>query len=312
VIRVANAPCSWGALEFDATQSPAPAAQVLDEMAAAGYAGTELGDWGFLPTDPAALAADVARRHLALLAAFVPIALAREDAIDEGVARAVRTARLLRDASRTDGLPQAGQVGPVNEPLLVLADDNASVANRTARAGRIREGDGLTAAQWDGFARRAEQVAAEVRDKAGLRTVFHHHCAGYVETPEEIDALMSRTDPALLGLCLDTGHLTFAGGDPLTTLAQYGERVWHVHFKDCEPALAAQARVEGWDYHTAIRRGIFCELGQGMVPFARVLDALRARDYAGWIVVEQDVLPGLGTPAASATRNRAYLRRIGI
>jgi inosose dehydratase len=306
VIRLANAPCSWGALEFDAADQPAPAPQVLDEMAAAGYDGTELGDWGFLPTDPATLAADVARRHLALVAAFVPVALAQEDAIDEGVSRAVRTARLLNDASR------AGQVGQVGEPLLVLADDNASVPNRTARAGRIRDEDGLTPAQWDVFARHAERVASAVCDATGLRTVFHHHCAGYVETPEEIDALMSRTDPALLGLCLDTGHLTFAGGDPLDALEQYGDRIRHVHFKDCEPALAAQSRVEEWDYHTAIRRGIFCELGKGMVPFPRILDALRARGYAGWIVVEQDVLPGLGTPAASAARNRAYLRRLGL
>ena len=309
MIRVANAPCSWGALEFEAAEQPAPAAQVLDEMAAAGYAGTELGDWGFLPTDPAALAADMARRDLALVAAFVPVALARADAIDEGVARAVRTARLLKDAGRTAQVDQAGRVG---EPLLVLADDNGSVPNRTARAGRIRPEDGLTPAQWDAFARGAERVAAAVRDAAGLRTVFHHHCAGYVETPDEIDALMTRTDPALLGLCLDTGHLTFAGGDPLTALAAYGDRIRHVHFKDCEPALAAQSRVDAWDYHTSVRRGIFCELGRGMVPFAGVLDALRARRYAGWIVVEQDVLPGLGTPAASAGRNRQYLRGLGI
>jgi inosose dehydratase len=306
VIRVANAPCSWGALEFDATEQPSPAPQVLDEMAAAGYAGTELGDWGFLPTDPGALAADLARRNLALVAAFVPIALTRADALDEGVARAVRTALLIAQAA------QRARVAPIGQPLLVLADDNASAPNRTARAGRIRDIDGLTPDEWDGFARHAELVAAAVRDATGLRTVFHHHCAGYVETPEEIDALLSRTDPALLGLCLDTGHLTFAGGDPLTALSQYGDRIWHVHFKDCEPALAAQSRIEGWDYHTAVRRGIFCELGRGMVPFARVLETLRARDYAGWIVVEQDVLPGLGTPAASATRNRAYLRRLGI
>ena len=93
MIRLANAPCSWGALEFDAAEQPAPASQVLDEMAAAGYDGTELGDWGFLPVEPAALAADVARRHLALVAAFVPIALAREEAMEEGVSRAIRTAR---------------------------------------------------------------------------------------------------------------------------------------------------------------------------------------------------------------------------
>ena len=306
MIRVANAPCSWGALEFEAVEQPAPAAQVLDEMAAAGYAGTELGDWGFLPTVPAALAADVARRNLALVAAFVPVALARTEALEDGISRAVRTARLLADAWRVE---QAGQVG---EPLLVLADDNGSVPNRTARAGRIRPEDGLTPAQWDAFARSAERVAAAVRDASGLRTVFHHHCAGYVETPEEIDALMTRTDPALLGLCLDTGHLTFAGGDPLTALAEYGDRIRHVHFKDCEPALAAQSRVDAWDYHTSVRRGIFCELGRGMVPFAGVLDVLRARRYDGWIVVEQDVLPGLGTPAASAGRNRQYLRGLGI
>ena len=309
MIRVANAPCSWGALEFEADQPPAPAPQVLDEMAAAGYAGTELGDWGFLPTTAEALEAAVARRHLALVAAFVPVALARTDALDEGIERAVRTARLLADARRAGDGARAFQA---SEPLIVLADDNASVANRSARAGRVRPEDGLSAVQWDGFAHRAERVAAAVRQDTGLRTVFHHHCAGYVETPEEIEALMSRTDPALLGLCLDTGHLMFAGGDPIDALAAYGDRVWHVHFKDCEPALAAQSRVDAWDYHTSVRRGIFCELGRGMVPFTGVLDALRGRGYAGWIVVEQDVLPGLGTPAASAGRNRAYLRHLGI
>ena len=303
MIRVANAPCSWGALEFDTTEPPAPASQVLDEMAAAGYAGTELGDWGFLPTAPAALEADVEARGLVLVGAFVPIALARADALDEGTARAVRTARLLAGARAF----QASE-----SPLIVLSDDNATVPRRTARAGRIRDEDGLTPAEWDAFAHRAERVAAEVRDAAGLRTVFHHHCGGYVETPREIDALLSRTDPALLGLCLDTGHLTFAGGDPLAAVAAHGGRIGHVHFKDCDPGLTARSRAEGWDYLTSVRRGIFCELGRGAVPFPGVLDALRARQYSGWIVVEQDVLPGLGTPAASATRNRAYLHSLGI
>ena len=83
MIRLANAPCSWGALEFDAAAvASAPASQVLDEIAATGYAGTELGDWGFFPTDGAALAADLARRSLALAGAFVPVALAKPDAID--------------------------------------------------------------------------------------------------------------------------------------------------------------------------------------------------------------------------------------
>ena len=299
MIRIANAPCSWGALEFEADQSPAPPSQVLDEMAAAGYVGTELGDWGFLPTAPASLAAEVARRSLTLVGAFVPIAFLRADALEDGLARAVRTARLLSDA----GAPEA---------FIVLSDDNATVPNRATRAGRIRVGDGLSEAEWDAFAWRAERVAVAVRDATGLRSVFHHHCAGYVETPREIDALMARTDPAVLGLCLDTGHLTFAGGDAVAMLATYGRRIWHVHFKDCDPVVAAQSRAEGWDYHQSVRRGIFCELGRGTVPFAGVLDAMRASHYAGWIVVEQDVLPGLGTPAASANRNREFLKGLGI
>jgi inosose dehydratase len=197
-------------------------------------------------------------------------------------------------------------------PVVVLSDDNTTVPHRTARAGRIRPEDGLTPQEWDGFSARAAQVAAAVRDATGLRTVFHHHCAGYVETPQEIDALMSRTPAQLLGLCLDTGHLSYGGGNPVDAIAKYRGRIWHVHFKDCEPDVARRAREEGWDYHTAVRHGIFCELGKGMVPFRQVLDALRVEYYDGWIVVEQDVLPGLGTPAASARRNREYLARLGL
>jgi inosose dehydratase len=196
--------------------------------------------------------------------------------------------------------------------LIVLSDDNATVPNRTQRAGRIRAEDGLLPDEWDGYAARAEHVARAVRDATGLRTVFHHHCAGYVETPRELDALMARTDPVLLGLCLDTGHMTYGGGDPVAALRQYGPRVWHVHAKDCDADVAQKARAEGWDYHTALRHGIFCELGRGAVDFPGVIAELQRLRYSGWIVVEQDVLPGLGTPAASAERNRTFLRRLGV
>jgi inosose dehydratase len=299
VIHVGNAPCSWGVLEFDLPPTNTPASQVLDEMAAAGYVGTELGDWGFLPTEPRALADVVGRRGLALVGAFVPVALARADALWEGTARAVRTARLLVDAGFGDA-------------FIVLSDDNATVPHRTAHAGRITEDEELSAREWDGFATRASAIASAVRDETQLRTVFHHHCGGYVETPREIDALMARTDPSLLGLCLDTGHIMFAGGDPLVEIAKHAARIRHVHFKDCARDVAARARSDAWDYHTAVRHGIFCELGRGMVPFADVRDALRLQNFSGWIVVEQDVLPGLGSPAASAARNRDFLRRLGL
>lgn len=299
MISVANAPCSWGVLEFEGLGEAAGFAQVLDEIAATGYAGTELGDLGFMPTDPATLRAEVSRRGLALLGAFVPVRLADASTHQAGVETAVRTARLLAGAS-------SGQ------PVIVLADENGSHPRRTAKAGRIDRGDSLDEAAWRTFAAGAERVAREVREATGLRTVFHPHCAGYVEAPWELDELMARTDASLLGLCFDGGHLAYGGGDPLAVLERYAPRVWHVHFKDCHPGVAAEARAGGWDYFTAVRRGIFCELGRGSVDFAGLTQTLRRIGYDGWIVVEQDVLPGMGRPADSARRNREYLRTLGL
>jgi inosose dehydratase len=298
MIRIANAPCSWGVLEFESASQSAPFARVLDEIRDTGYAGTELGDWGFMPTDPARLRQELAARRLELIAAFVPVALVEPGAHEAGIANAVRTARLLRDA----GTPGA---------MIVLSDDNAIVPQREQHAGRITSAMGLGDDQWTVFAAGADRIARAVRNATGLRTVFHPHCGGYVETEAEINALMSRTDPTTLGLCLDTGHVVYAGGNPVAVLNRHASRVWHVHFKDCHPQLAAAARAGQLGYLAAVRSEVFCELGAGAVDFAAVLDALRGLDYDGWIVVEQDVFPGLGSPADSARRNRMFLDALG-
>jgi inosose dehydratase len=298
MIRIANAPCSWGVLEFESAASSASFDRVLDEIRDTGYAGTELGDWGFMPTDAARLGQEVASRDLQLIAAFVPVALADSGAHAAGIETAVRTARLLRDAGAADG-------------LIVLSDDNASVPEREQHAGRITEALGLSDEQWVVFAAGADQVARAVREETGLRTVFHPHCGGYVETEAEIDALLRRTNPTTLGLCLDTGHLLYAGGDPLSVLARHASRVWHVHFKDCHPQIAAAAQANQLGYLAAVRSKLFCELGAGAVDFAGVLAALHALRYEGWIVVEQDVFPGQGSPAESARRNRIFLEALG-
>ena len=299
MIKIANAPCSWGVLEFDLEGEAAGYRQVLDEMVDTGYSGTELGDWGFMPTNPAALKQELNSRGLALLGAFVPVMLKDPAAHAAGVEAAVRTAGLLAGA----GFDRA---------FIVLADDNGKVAERTQNAGRILPEQGLTGDEWRIFAQGAEQVASAVKRETGLRTVFHHHCAGYVETPGEIGMLMSLTDPSLLGLCLDTGHARFGGGDPLALLRQYHDRIWHVHFKDCHPGAAEKSRAGCWDYFTSVRGGIFCELGQGEVNFPAVKAGLESLGYDGWIVVEQDVLPGMGSPKESARRNRDYLAGIGL
>jgi inosose dehydratase len=297
-MRVANAPCSWGVLEFDGMERCAPFAQVLDELAGADYTGTELGDWGFMPTEAERLRSELDARSLAMLGAFVPVFLADRAAHAGGLENAVRTARLL---AATGG-----------KPVVVLADDCGRDRQRTMRAGRVIRDDSLSGEIWAIFARGCDAIARAVRDATGLRTVFHPHCAGFVETPWEIDELMARTDPSLVGLCLDTGHVTFGGGDPIEIYRQYASRIWHVHFKDFDPHVFERARAGSWDYFEAMRHGIFCELGRGRVDFAAVLAELRARGYDDWIVVEQDVLPGMGAPAESARRNREFLRGLGV
>ncbi len=299
MIRIANAPCSWGALEFDLQGQTAGYQQVLNEMVETGYAGTELGDWGFMPTDPMQLSAELHSRGLRLVGAFVPVMLKDPAARAGGIQTAIRVARLL---SAVEG----------QTPFIVLADDNGKDPVRTRGAGRITPDLGLSTEAWETAAATANAVAKAVKDETGLRTVFHHHCGGYVETPNETARLLELTDPALLGLCLDTGHYRYGGGDPLAAFERFRSRLWHVHFKDCQPEVAEQARQEGWDYFKAVAGGVFCELGQGEVPFEQVKKALEEMGYEGWIVVEQDVLPGMGSPKSSAARNRAYLRSIGL
>jgi inosose dehydratase len=302
-LRIGNAPCSWGVLEFDAfAPTPVGYAQMLDELVATGYTGTELGDWGFMPTNPALLRHELTQRDVVMIGAFVPVALRDPATHAPGATTAVRVARLL--AAVTDATEAV-------QPVIVLADDNGTDPTRTRFAGRIIPAMGLSADAWRTFADGAMHVARAVREATGIRTVFHPHCAGWVETPDEIARLLDLTDPDLLALCFDTGHITFAGGDPVTCLRQFSGRLGHVHFKDCDPNVAARVRANEQDYLTAVREGVFCELGKGAVDFPGTLRHLREMNYRGWGVVEQDVLPGMGTPAESARRNRHYLTEVG-
>jgi inosose dehydratase len=282
---------------------------MLDELAQTGYEGTELGDWGYMPTDPAALHQQLDQRRLTMLGAFVPVALKDPSAHVPGEKRVLQVAQLLAAVHQ--------QAGADTPPFLVLADENGADPARTLQAGRITTALGLTDAQWSVFAAGANRIAAEVKRRTGLRTVFHHHCAGYVESPDEIEMFLTRTDPGLVGLVFDTGHLAFGSGvedgaSVLQALDRFADRVWYVHLKDYEPAVAKRSRLEGWDYFDSVRHGVFCELGRGSVNFRGVIDWLRRRGYRGWVVVEQDVLPGMGSPKESALRNREYLRGLGI
>jgi len=296
--RVANAPCSWGVIE-NIEGERNDYVRVLNELAATGYIGTELGDWGFMPTDPARLEDELGSRNLDLLASWVSVNLHDERQHEQSAADCLRTAKLLAAVGGEDC-------------IIVLGNDPYGDPMRTRVAGRVTPEIAMPDEQWEVFTKGAMMIAQRVKDETGLRTVFHHHVGTWVETPPETARFLEMTDPALVGLVFDTGHWSFAGGDPVAGIHKHADRIWHVHFKDHDPEVARQSRENEWDGPTSVGKGIFPELGQGDVDFPGVVEALQAIGYDGWIVVEQDVLPGMGTPRESAQRNREYLKSIGL
>jgi inosose dehydratase len=294
-IRLGNSPVSWGIFEFEAIEKKYPYTQVLDELAASGYNGLELGPWGFLPTNPQKLGEELARRNLQLLSAYVPVKLVDVSAHQAGQETALRVGTLL---------------AALGAQHIVLADDNGTVPELVAQAGRVTAMR-LSPAQWDTVAKGVNQIASAVHKELGLNLVFHHHIAGYVETPAETRELMNRTDEKLVGLCLDTGHWTYAGGDVMQCVQEYGTRIRYLHLKDVDPKIAAESKASKLDYFQATAAGIFCELGQGTVDFTSLFKSMEGLEYDGWAVVEQDILTqDLDAPKSSARRNREYLETL--
>jgi inosose dehydratase len=148
--------------------------------------------------------------------------------------------------------------------------------------------------------------------RARLRTTFHHHTATYIEAHWEIERLLELTD---VGLCLDTGHLLLGRGEPITAIRDWASRINHVHLKDARLSRLEEIVAQAAPVQEIWRRQAFCALGDGDTDIAGVLDALGDIGYAGWLVVEQDVLPdpeNPGQPARDQRRNREYLRAHGL
>ena len=289
---IGTVPILWyNAADGVGWQGPA----ILDEIARIGYEGTQLGnDFESGPH----LRDDLERRGLRLAEVYVPIPATVDGPTPDAMDIALACLARLHDGG--------GDV-------LCLAIDGS--ADRDARAGRASQPGtpAFTDRGWDSLASLFHAIADEAI-RLGHATVFHPHAATYIETPNEIDRLARLTDPARLGFCLDTGHHLVAGGDPVAALRTLGERVRHVHLKDVDEAVLT--RLQAGEYGRmgdAVRGGLFTQLGAGMLALDGVLGTLAARDYDGWLMVEQDM--SLGPPSEAAAISRGVLatalRRLG-
>jgi len=298
-MRIGSAPISWGVCEIPGWGPQLPYERVLDEIRAAGFEGTELGPWGFLPTEVAALKAAVSARDLAMAGAFVPLALKDPRAYADCEAQVRATATLLR------GL-RAGHI--------LLADAGDEQRLRIAGRPELTRAHGLEPRQWVGYAGRLERLAQICRFDYELIPCFHPHAGSYIENPDEIRTLMERTDPHLLKLCLDTGHVAFGGGDPLMVARAFASRIGHVHLKDIDLPRLRGLLVDGKTYTDAAKQDVFVELGTGSLDLPALLSELTAGAYDGWIIVEQDRVVQTQTDTLGrARRNREYLRaKLGV
>lgn len=269
---------------------------MLDEMVQAGYSGTELGPYGFFPTDSKILQPQLEKRKLNLLASFVPVKMTDRGASNQVIERIRKVGGLL---------------AALKAPFLVMADDQSP--ERNAYSGRVYDKGcpTLTAEQWKHIGKivaDAERVANEF----GLDLVFHPHVATYVETPEECELFYDATSHTNVGLCLDTGHCVYGRGDSVKEAEKYKNKLRFVHIKDCDTKVLDKARQNRWTFEEAIEHKVFTVIGQGNIDFPAFFHTLVKNGYSGWSVVEQDVKFGATAipPAQSIAASLKYLRGI--
>jgi inosose dehydratase len=292
----ASAPDSWGVLDYPGPSWNQSYEKMLDEMVQAGYTGTELGPYGFFPTDPTVLKPQLNKRKLKLLGSFVPVVLS--DPASAGIA--VEHIRKVGNLLAT-----------LKAPFLVLADAQSDVRDHIS--GRVpSDGSaGLTAAQWKNVAKVVEE-AARVANEFGLDLVFHPHVATYVETPEECERFFDVTSHTGVGLCLDTGHCVYGGGDTVFEADKFRSVLRFVHIKDVDAKVLNVARRRELTFEQAIEEKAFTIIGQGSIDFPAFFRVLAKNNYSGWMVVEQDVKFGATVipPAESIAASLKYLRGV--
>ncbi len=293
-IKIGNAPCSWG-VEFAQDERNPTWQNVLAECSRAGYSGIELGPVGFMPEDPAELGDALAQHSLELIGGVVFRPFHDKAQWDDVMDGAVRTCKALQAHGAKH---------------FVLIDSIAPA--RAPTAGRAAEAVQMDAAQWKAYVERITTVAKLGLDY-GLIPEIHPHAGGFMDFEPEVERLLEEVDSELLKICIDTGHCTYAGFDPVAFMKRHMDRITYVHFKNTDANVKAAAITNRTGFYEACGQGIFCHLDKGEVDFPAVKTLLSDANYEGWCTIEQDCDPLLDPdPEGDARINREYLQSIGF
>jgi inosose dehydratase len=287
-VRIGINPISWSNDDLPSLGGETPLEVALAEGAAIGYAGFELGNK--FPREAGALRRVLARHGLALVSGWYSGRLAKRR-VDEEIAAVAAHLTLLAE-------------GGAN--VMVYGEVADSIQG--APVPLYKRPRFLHASEWREYGRRMTQFATYTQDH-GVRLAYHHHMGAYVQAPEDVDRLMENVGDAV-GLLFDSGHMSFAGGDPVAMLERYAARVCHVHCKDVRPEVIALAKNRDWSFLESVVNGAFTVPGDGGVDFPALLDILADRGYRGWLVVEAEQDPAVAPAYRYAEMGYRYLSQL--
>ena len=284
--KIGISPIAWTNDDLPQLGGNTPLATCLAESRGAGYLGTEMG--GKFPTTAAELRPLLAGYGLRFVGGWYSGTL-----LDSDLAAEKQRVRAQLELFRDCGAE-----------MLVYGETAGTIQNRqdVPLARRRRLGDG----EIEQYGRKLTAFAEHCH-AFGVPLAFHHHMGTAIEDEHDIDRLMAATGPAV-GLLCDTGHLVFAGADPLRVLARHGERVVHVHTKDIRAAVLAALDRETDSFLGAVLKGVFTVPGDGSIGFDPILQLLADAGYGGWFIVEAEQDPAQAPPLEYARKGHAALR----
>jgi inosose dehydratase len=283
--KLATGPVTWGIDFADAPTNP-PWQDVLDDIGRSTVKAMEIGPLGYLPEGRDELQAALSSRGIVSCGSNLFTQYHNPDKAEAIVATAERAAQWMENGG-------GGAFVIIDQP----DDIRAATAGRPAVAPRLQ------GAGWRKMLDTIERVADIARNH-GMRPVVHPHAGGYIEFIDEIERLV---EDSSLDLCLDSGHLAYARTSPVEALARFGDRLGHFHFKDVRRPILDRIDAEGLTFWEAIAEGVFCPMGEGVVDTAAVCAELERIGYAGYAVIEQDRVPGMGSPLEDLERSAAVI-----